>query len=260
MPVLTEMKGKKFGRLFVIDEGTILPNRNRLYKCRCDCGKETPVNGTNLRLGITKSCGCLRVELARKRKNNLKHGMRKSSEYQIWINMRRRCNDEKNESYPDYGGRGIRVCDEWNSSFEAFYRDVGKRPSKDHTLDRINSNGNYCPGNCRWATWETQANNRRNNRPIFVAGKRYGSVYQLARAFDIPIGTLKDRIFKWKMSPEEAVNKTYVKHVFTYKGETKLIATWAKIHGVSYNKLRYRLSSGIPFELAILIKDRRFNE
>lgn len=260
MPKVIEMKGKKFDRLTVLDEGTRLTNRTRLYKCKCDCGKITVVDGGNLRSGTVRSCGCLRKELASKNKSNLKHGMRNTSEYQIWINMRRRCRDPNCEVYKDYGGRGIKVCDEWNESFETFYRDVGPRPSKEHSLDRKNTNGDYEPNNCRWATWEEQANNRRNNRPLIVDGKRYGSVYQLARAFNIPIATLKDRIFKWKLSPEEAVKKMFKRHLFTHKGETRLITEWARIYGVSYNKLRYRLNSGVPFEYAISMSDNRFRD
>lgn len=254
MPKVKPMKGLRFGRLTVLDDGIILPSRGRKYSCLCDCGIEVTIHGGNLRTGASKSCGCLRREVNKLNDSNLKHGMSHTSEYQIWINMRRRCNNPKNDAYEDYGGRGIIVCKEWNASFEAFYKDMGPRPSEKHTLDRIETNGNYEKSNCRWATWEEQQNNRRNNRPLKVNGIKYGSVYQLARAFNIPIGTLKDRIFKMKLSPEDAVVKSFKKHVATYRGETKTIAQWARIYNISYNKLRYHLTNGLPFEYAILVK------
>ena len=99
------------------------------------------------------------------------HGMGRSVEHGIWCNMRRRCNNPNDPSYANYGGRGIAVHPTWNDSFEAFYSDVGPRPGLEMTLDRIDNNGNYEPGNVRWATRATQNNNRRNNVFVVVDGR-----------------------------------------------------------------------------------------
>lgn len=151
-----ELTGQRFGRLLVIRRA---PNRGRwtAWTCRCDCGVEKVVASTGLVQGSTRSCGCLVHE----NKAALTHGMSGRSEYYIWALMLQRCYNPKNDHYEDYGGRGIRVCERWKKSFEAFFADMGPRPGR-MTMDRWpNKDGNYEPGNCRWATWKEQAQNRR---------------------------------------------------------------------------------------------------
>lgn len=101
-----------------------------------------------------------------------KHGMHKDRVYKNWINMRMRCQDPGHHRYYLYGARGVKVCERWDKSFEAFYEDMGPRPSPDHTIDQINSNGDYEPGNCRWATKDEQRNNRRNTKYVIYRGER----------------------------------------------------------------------------------------
>lgn len=159
-----DMTGQKFGRLTVIAEGGKTKSRNTMWVCRCDCGNITsPINGAFLRDGHTTSCGCLKREKTVSRSTT--HGKRNTRIYRIWHDMKTRCHYPKNINFPDYGGRGISVCDEWRSSFVAFYDYVSQLPhfgASGYTLDRINNNGNYEPGNVRWATSVEQRHNRRN--------------------------------------------------------------------------------------------------
>jgi hypothetical protein len=151
-----DLTGEKYGRLTPLK---LLGRKNHhtFWLCRCECGKEITAAANSLRTGNTKSCGCFQRDKAAK--ISFKHGMCDSSEYGIWASMKRRCLNKKDEHYPSYGGRGIYICDRW-LKFENFYADMGPRP-KGRSIDRINNDGNYEPGNCRWATALEQVMNRR---------------------------------------------------------------------------------------------------
>jgi hypothetical protein len=143
-----------FGRLTVIGPSAKVNRSGMHYQCRCECGTEKAVAGIHLRSGHTSSCGC--------HKGRLTHGATRTTEYRIWANMRSRCsNPNLGAVSGNYIGRGISVCERWSSSFVNFLADMGPRPSPRHTLDRIDNDGNYEPGNCRWATADVQ---RRNSR------------------------------------------------------------------------------------------------
>jgi hypothetical protein len=151
--------GQRFGRLLVLGKSSMrLSGRDTAWDCACDCGTNKTVRGYLLRTGQTKSCGCIgRERIGALRRT---HGLRGTAEYRTWAMMRVRCHNERNPAYKWYGGRGIRICDRW-SSFESFLADMGPRPSLKHSLDRIDSDGDYEPGNCRWADTKTQGRNRR---------------------------------------------------------------------------------------------------
>lgn len=157
------MINEKFGRLTVISYIGMSKNSMKMWKCKCDCGKIVEVRQGNLKNGHTKSCGCLQQEV--RVTSNTTHGHtsnhKNSKTFNAWVNMKKRCFDKNNKSYHNYGGRGITVCDRW-MKFENFLEDMGC-PSSELTLDRINTDGNYEPSNCRWATQKEQQNNRRNN-------------------------------------------------------------------------------------------------
>ncbi len=152
--------GDRFGRLVVSGRGPNKSNGQPRWACQCDCGGSNLVGTSDLRQGKVKGCGCLM------RTHALRHGHARTkshtSVYKAWTAMRARCMNAQHPSFPEYGGRGIGICDRWND-FECFLRDLGERPSSRHSIDRIDVNGNYEPGNVRWATPADQARNRRTN-------------------------------------------------------------------------------------------------
>lgn len=159
MGKLIDLTGQTFGRLTVIERSGTGNTGQAQWKCLCECGKETIVLGDNLRRGKQVSCGCYHSEIMFKHGATV--GEKKTQEYVIWCEMKRRCTDNNAEYYKDYGGRGIKVCERWTNSFENFFEDMGKRPSKRHSIDRIYNDGDYEPGNCRWATQSQQSINSR---------------------------------------------------------------------------------------------------
>ena len=174
--------------------------RYLMVAVRCACGNPGKVEQTNLRKGLTRSCGCLKRELVGT--HTATHGMSKTRIYAIWNMMRQRCELPSNHAYSYYGGRGISVCPSWQK-FENFYSDVGDPPDG-CTLDRVDSNGNYEPGNVRWASAEVQANNTRKSVRFTVNGEVL-TLRELADKYEIKKSTLRSRIYSYGMTAEEAI-------------------------------------------------------
>lgn len=198
--------GKKFGRLTVLDIGSPSISssgrkRNRL-KCICDCGKEREVFSDALTGGKSKSCGCLGLQNRISARTS--HGMSGSLIYATWRTMWDRCENKRNKKYLIYGGRGISVCKRW-SSFENFYKDMGEKPSKIHSIDRVDNNKGYCKENCRWATNTEQSNNRRTTRKIKHDGKIL-NMQEWSRLIGGSHGLVSDRVSRG-MSEIEAITK-----------------------------------------------------
>jgi hypothetical protein len=161
-----DLTNEQFGRLTALKPISKI-NGAYIWLCHCSCGIEVEVCSGSLKSGRTSSCGCLQKELAREL--HTKHGFSHTPEYNAWINMKLRCTSPKCKYYKDYGGRGIQVCERWRESFENFLSDMGKKPSPELSIDRINNDGNYEPGNCRWATKIEQTNNRKRKLRIIPA-------------------------------------------------------------------------------------------
>jgi len=184
-------------------------HKRQQWLCHCECGNEIIALGFHIRKGVTKSCGCyhsdVSAELGRRTgKLRVTHGESNTRLYKEWRGMKVRCNNPTDQHWPDYGGRGIRLCDEWNESYEAFAEWAKANGYDDSlTIDRIDVNGNYEPSNCRWVTQKEQSNNKRTN------------VY------------------------------------LTYKGETKTAAQWAEEIGMNPITLRRRIQKGWSVEDAI---------
>lgn len=177
MPKKIQMIGRRFWRLTVISEHKKDNDPNIYYICRCDCGSiSKPINGMSLRRGETKSCGCYAREKAIEKlplahDGARKHGFGGTRIYQTFQDMKQRCFNPHNKFFKDYGGRGITVCTEWKDDFPAFLNHVSALPhfnEKGYSIDRINNDGNYEPGNVRWATAHEQMMNRRNSTRTMV--------------------------------------------------------------------------------------------
>lgn len=183
-----DISGQKFGRLTVVKR---VANRGTrvFFECLCECGTRKEIGVALLRNGATRSCGCYRREATVARRT--KHRMCFTPEYQTWATMTRRCRDRNHPYWHRYGGRRISVADVWVNDFLAFYNCVGPRPSKNHSIDRFpDKNGNYEPGNVRWATTIEQANNTSTNK-LLVFEERQWTMANLARHCGINYYTLR---------------------------------------------------------------------
>lgn len=184
--------GQRFTSLVVTGEAR--DARNKLqYVCLCDCGKTVITTGPKLHSGHTKSCGCYAL------RQRTTHGLHKSAEYKILSGMRQRCYNKNYQQFADYGGKGVTICDRWlkgednKTGMECFIEDMGKRPSPAHSIDRIDSGGNYEPDNCRWATSVQQLNNTSRNRRISAFGETL-TVAEWAKRFGLSYMTLMARL------------------------------------------------------------------
>lgn len=215
---IIDVTGQRFGKLVVLKK-TGVKNKSALWLCQCDCGNYKEVTLQHLKKG-TKSCGCLSKEVAveRGRKSMIgerskKHGMYGTKLYNIWAGMKRRCYNKNSNYYHEYGGRGIIVCNDWKYDFKSFYDwSISNGYKEGLSIDRIKTDGNYEPNNCRWATWKVQQNNRRNNVRIKYMGKEY-TFKELSEILGIKERTLRGR-YERGCTNEEIVDTTIHKNQF----------------------------------------------
>lgn len=206
--------GDSFGRWTVVDTAPPDEWGYTMWLCQCECGTTKPVSQSELLRGHSRSCGCLRKELAAER--HTVHGGWKDRLYEIWHSMKKRCDPKNKTKYPHYAGKGITVCKEWETSYDAFKQwALTNGYDKDAsaficTLDRINPEGNYCPENCRWATAKQQANNRTNT--IFLTlNQKTRSLSEWSTEKKIPISVL-DKRYRAGWSDEEILAKPVRKY------------------------------------------------
>ncbi len=181
-------KGDKYNKLTAIRFIERKNGSRQYWLFKCDCGNEKIIEGSSVKVGSSKSCGCSRSEL----KNNFKHGMTNTRIYGCWNAMKNRCLNKNTFDYKHYGERGITVCEEW-LDFENFYADMGEMP-ENKTLDRKDNSGNYCKENCRWATHEEQMNNTRRNHFLTYNGKTQ-TLAQWAKELDINYCVITSRAY-----------------------------------------------------------------
>lgn len=171
MGKFNDLTGQRFGKWLVLERTAEKLNNHICWKCKCDCGTEAVRLGYTLTQGTSKSCGCHQQKIASER---VSHGHASRSgrtvTYTTWKNMRQRCTNSNIPEYKHYGGKGITVCERWNK-YENFLSDMGERPEGRMTIDRIDTNKGYEPGNCRWATYKTQARNTTRNKFIEYKGE-----------------------------------------------------------------------------------------
>lgn len=264
--------GNKYGRLLVTEELPGSPRKNgasrRRVRAVCDCGTVKEFDLSKLMTGYTKSCGCLMPEASAK--NSRKHGdaardenERQAPEYVAWVSIKQRCYNPKLKNFHLWGGRGITMCDRWFNDYTAFLADMGPRPSPKHSVDRRETDGNYEPNNCRWATRKEQGRNIRTNRMITVKGETI-CLAEWAERSGISADVISCRLDAGWCSEcavslakyKSCLHRERKQHpsigVLTIDNETKSIQDWAKDYKIKHGTVRARLRSGWCAKCAVM--------
>ena len=202
---IKDRTGMRYGKLTVLHraDDRIEPSGRKtvMWKCKCDCGNESIVSGGHLNSGTTKSCGCLQLETSHKKR---KHGMNGTRIHHIYLNMKYRCYKETSSRYKDYGGRGIKVCDEWlgEDGFLNFYNwSIANGYNDSLSIDRIENDGNYEPSNCRWTTIDVQENNKRGLK-YFDIGNGRETLMQICKRLGKNYNSVQAKIYRGKTIEE----------------------------------------------------------
>ena len=265
-PIL-DIKGKRFYRLVAIERANVDSDKHHVFwKCKCDCGNEIIVRKDSLLSGHAKSCGCYLKERY-KDGHSKTHGKSKTSLYHKWASMKSRCYSKSCQSYNLYGGRGIKVCDEWlgKNGFENFslwaysngYDEYKTR--SEQSIDRIDVDGNYEPSNCRWVNCEVQNYNKRDTVRIRIDGEEK-TLKDIEKEYGIPISTLRSRWRKFnegKYSLEDLLTKGKINKLppntvlININGKVQSLSKWEKETGVNHKTIMYRYNKNIrnPEEL-----------
>ena len=214
MAAFKNITGQKFFRLTAIRWESIKMGGQKpdvQWECRCECGNIIWAKGAHLRSGHTQSCGCFKIDTPNRVPTNVTHGWssgpKKTSLYKVWGAIKRRCNKPQYHEYRYYGGRGISICKEWTDSFECFLKWALENGYQNGLqIDRINNNGNYCPGNCRWVTSRQNNSNRRNTVFVFLRGERL-ALADAATKHGFNHHNFYSRLKKTKQTPDQILDK-----------------------------------------------------
>ena len=273
MGKMIDISNQRFGRLVAIEPAGTSKKGRMMWKCICDCGNIAIVDGQYLRRGDTKSCGCRRYDTSQlepyrhkpHRKSNAEYvprydGYVKPVLYDVWTGMKDRCYNTRNRSYKVYGGKGIRVCEEWFEDFQVFNDwAVASGYETGLSIDRIDNDGNYCPENCRWVTPIEQANNKSNSHKIMYNGETHtiaewsrisGMNYDLIKS-RIYRGWSADEVFETPLGEYPLSKKLAQKGCIEFEGEKHTLREWAEITGLRHATIYKRLGSGWSIEDAL---------
>ena len=209
MNKLVNRKGRRYGKLKVLKRASNSSTGNTRWLCKCDCGNERVIESCNLKNG-TKSCGCLSIE-----KRTIHGGCKRgqvTAEYTAWAHIKDRCStNPKHQDYKNYGSRGIIVCERWLNSYENFLEDMGRKPTPEHTIERINNDKGYNPDNCKWATRIEQLNNRRNTTAITYEGQTK-TITQWEKHFGVKKSLFYNRLKLYGWSPHKTFTTPAADH------------------------------------------------
>lgn len=255
MSKTVDLVGQKFGRLLVVARAGSDKRGEALWECECECGVVTVVLGSNLRTGHTRSCGCYNDE--RRIEVHTKHGRHGSRGNIIWAQMIQRCNNSNHIAYHRYGGRGIKVCEEW-LKFENFFADMGD-PPEGATLERVNNDGNYCKENCIWTSVKANARNRSSNVEITYEG-RTQCIAAWEEELGFNYGTLWNRINTYKWPLEKAMTEpvTEYRGKVEFNGKYQTLTAHARDHGLNRTTVDARLLQGWTLEEALSAPARTY--
>lgn len=258
MPAFIDLTNQQFGRLTVLHRHPENTNQGSArWICECGCENKTIVivSAAHLRNGTIEGCGCVRRERVIAAKTT--HGLRHTPENSAWRGIKDRCYNPKHRHYADYGGRGITMCDEWKDDFEAFYRDMGPRPSPEHSIDRVENDKSYSKDNCRWATAEEQANNRRSNL-VYELNGVFKTLPDWCSDLGLNYKQTYQRIYRGMLFEEAIkINNLIKSFPYTINRETRTIGEWCLQYGVRFYQTCRRLYSGWTFEEAIQPIERK---
>lgn len=248
MSKLKDLTGQRFERLTVIERADNTKKGQARWLCKCDCGATCIADGVHLRRGEIKSCGCLSREntIKRSTKHGMKRRMSSNKIYSTWQNVKQRCLDKSAPHYAEYGARGITICEEWQTDFQAFFDYVSKLEhfnEEGYTLDRINNDGNYEPGNVRWATRKEQTRNRRITAMVDYKGETI-SLADAAERSGINYDALRER-YRKGLRGDELFKPLYQRFIFIeHNGKSMTLKALAEEMGVAYSALLWRYKHG----------------